>query len=88
LDENGTVGMEVDPSCNELIRDFEEVLRSPTGGVKKATNRKDPYFFRTHASDGIGYWVTYEQPVISTPDSGFGLKLDILPPRYGGGHRR
>jgi len=35
----------------------------PRGGIKKATNRKDPYYRRTHSSDGIGYWIAYEAPV-------------------------
>jgi len=62
-DENGAINLEIDPSCIELIDDYEQVLMDPRGGIKKATNRKDPYYRRTHSSDGIGYWIAYEAPV-------------------------
>lgn len=61
--EEGELLVQIDPSCIELIDDFEQVLRDPRGGLKKSHNRKDPYYKRTHASDGIGYWVAYEAPV-------------------------
>jgi hypothetical protein len=61
--EQGEVLVEVDPSCKELIDDFEQVLRDNRGGIKKSHNRKDPYSRRTHASDGAGYWIAYEAPV-------------------------
>jgi len=63
MDETGTSNIEIDPSCEELIQDLEQVLRDPRGGIKKSTNNKDPYYRRTHSSDAFGYWVTYEQPV-------------------------
>lgn len=64
-DEYGEIGVEVDPSCEELIADLEGVLRDAKGGIKKTYNRSDPYFHRTHTSDAFGYWVTREQPVTS-----------------------
>jgi hypothetical protein len=61
--EQGQINLEVDPSCSELIQDMEEVLLDEKGGIKKTSNRKDPYFKRTHVSDGMGYWIWYEAPV-------------------------
>jgi phage terminase large subunit-like protein len=88
-DENGEIGVEIDPSCEELIADLEGVLRDRKGGIEKTYNSKDPYFRRTHTSDAFGYWVTYEQPVTSEP---LGVKREvqvskqyrsIRMPRYG-----
>ncbi len=63
-DEYGQVRFEMDPSCKELKADFEGVLRDPKGtGIKKTTKRNDPYFKRTHSSDGVGYWLWREDPV-------------------------
>jgi phage terminase large subunit-like protein len=62
-DETGEVCLEVDPSCKELIADFEQVLRDVRGKIKKTSNSSDPYFRRTHISDACGYWLAYESPV-------------------------
>jgi len=62
-DEEGQVRIQVDPSCHELIADFEGVLRDGKGGILKTSNRKDPYFWRTHISDATGYMLAYEEPV-------------------------
>lgn len=62
-DEQGQANVEIDPSCKELVDDFEQVLRDNRGGIKKSHNRRDPYSRRTHASDGVGYWIAYESPV-------------------------
>lgn len=61
--ENGAVHVEIDAGCKELIADLEGVLRDKSNGIKKSSNRKDPYFRRTHISDAFGYWVTFEEPV-------------------------
>lgn len=66
-DETGYIGVEIDESCEELIADLEGVLRDPRGGIKKTYNPRDPYFRRTHTSDCLGYWITFEQPVTSEP---------------------
>lgn len=63
--EEGASNVEIDPSCKELIDDLEQVLRDNRGGIKKTTDRKNPYFRRTHASDAFGYWVNYDAPVRS-----------------------
>lgn len=89
-DEEGEIGMEINPTCVEYIADLEGVLRDKRGGILKTYNSSDSYFARTHASDAAGYWVTYEQPVSSTP---LGQKSDrqvskryysVRQPVYGG----
>ena len=67
-DEEGRINMEIDPQCEELISDFEQVISDGKGGIKKTHNRKDPYFKRTHTSDAGGYWVAYEAPVKPTQE--------------------
>lgn len=59
----GTVDLEVDPSCVELIDDLEGVLTDGKQGIKKTTNKKDPYYRRTHTSDALGYWIFQEAPI-------------------------
>jgi len=49
----GEVRLEVDPRCEELIKDFEEVMFKPESGVIDKV--RDPK--RTHASDALGYVV-------------------------------
>ena len=60
----GIISLEVDPSCAELIQDWEEVLSDGKQGIKKTFNKKDPYYRRTHMSDAAGYWIFYEAPII------------------------
>ncbi len=44
----------IDPqNCPQLLRDFAEVVWDPRGNIKKSTDPKDPYFLRTHASEGV-----------------------------------
>jgi hypothetical protein len=62
-DEAGQIRLLIDQSCRELIADLEQVVVDARGLVRKTTNRHDPYFRRTHASDALGYWVVYEAPV-------------------------
>lgn len=59
----GVVGLEVPPHCIETIADYETVQRSPEGGIKKSKDKRDPYYRRTHISDGIGYYVAGRYPV-------------------------
>lgn len=65
-DSDGENRFECDPSCIELIADLEQVLRDGRGGIKKSTQRKDPYSRRTHPSDATGYWINYVEPVRRT----------------------
>lgn len=78
---DGMSRLEIDPECKELIADLEGVLRDNTGGIKKTSNRKDPYFRRTHISDGLGYWIAREAPVtIRDTQEGVGERKVIVPP--------
>lgn len=61
--EKGEIDLEVDPSCEELIDDLEQVQRSKDGGIRKSSDRKERYSRRTHASDALGYWLHYERPI-------------------------
>ncbi len=61
-DENGVVRVEIHEECAELIQDLEEVLSDNKGGIRKTSDRKDPYCKRTHASDDFGYWIAQEAP--------------------------
>jgi len=47
----GEVRLEIDASCKELIKDFEEVMFKPDSGIIDKV--RDPQ--RTHASDALGY---------------------------------
>lgn len=68
-DEDGAVRLLLDPSCQELASDLENVLRDGRGGILKTNNKKDPYFRRTHTSDSLGYWVSYVAPVRPPSDA-------------------
>lgn len=59
----GEVCAEIDPACEELIADFEQVVSDGKGGIKKSSRRNDPYSKRTHLSDAYGYWVWAEAPI-------------------------
>jgi phage terminase large subunit-like protein len=60
----GVIDMEIDPSCEELITDLEQVITDGKQGIKKTFNKKDPYYRRTHMSDALGYWIFQEAPII------------------------
>jgi hypothetical protein len=62
---DGRPGILIDPDkCRELVRDLKEVIIKD-GKVVKTSNRDDPYFARTHASDSAGYLIFREWPVVS-----------------------
>ena len=62
--ENGEIGVYVARKCRELILDLEEVVTEADGNsIHKTKNSRDPYFKRTHASDGLGYLITREWPI-------------------------
>lgn len=82
IDEDGQVRFQVDPSCQELILDLEGVMRDHRGGILKTNNKKDPYFRRTHSSDALGYWLSYEEPV-RPPSVARQGKVSIAAPNYG-----
>jgi hypothetical protein len=56
----------IDPSCRELIADFNEVVwNDKETEIRKVYAERDPYSQRTHASDCFGYWVFREWPIIA-----------------------
>ena len=61
----GVVGVYINPvKCPELVKDLREVI-AKDGQIVKTSKREDPYFDRTHASDGFGYHIFREWPVVS-----------------------
>lgn len=81
--EDGESMIEIDPECEDLILDFEQVQRDPRGGIKKTSDPSDPYFQRTHASDGVGYWISFEEPVKRIVDMNEYRSIKIKTPAYG-----
>lgn len=59
---DGRSRVEVPSYMTETIADFEQVLRSKDGKIKKTTNKKDPYFRRTSWTDGFRYMASYREP--------------------------
>ncbi len=53
----GEIRFGVDPSCIQSHKDFEMVEMADLQNAKKEGDR-------THASDGIGYWINYEYPIV------------------------
>lgn len=87
-DEEGRVRLLIDPSCHELTADLEGVMRSPQQGILKVRNPKDPYYRRTHTSDGLGYMVAVEEPVAPVvARRSAGTRGPIPGPSYGGAAR-
>jgi phage terminase large subunit-like protein len=83
--EEGVINLEIDPTCKELADDLEQVVSDGKGGIKKTTNKREPYFKRTHASDALGYWVSYEAPVATIRLGARGaLRRGVARPRYSG----
>lgn len=63
--EDGVVSIQIDPQCENLILDLEQVLMDKNNKIRKVNKKSDVYYYRTHASDGFGYWVNYDAPVTS-----------------------
>lgn len=83
-DHEGSIQLEIDPSCLELIDDMEQVISDGRGGIKKTHNRKDPYYKRTHTSDALGYWISFEAPIRPARDLFHkGSRVTIPTPEYG-----
>lgn len=84
LKDRDGIHIEVDPSCQELISDLEQVVRDGGGKIKKVTSPQDPYFRRTHTSDALGYLISYERPVRMNSFESFGAKraLEVPDPTY------
>ena len=59
LDANGKIMMTIDPSCQHLIKDLEQVQRSRDGKIDKV---KD--ISLTHALDACSYYIALRHPVV------------------------
>jgi len=79
-----SVRHEVAAGCTELIADYEQVIWSPDGGhIKKSHKQDDPYYQRTHISDGVGYvlWAREASAITQAQDKPRGRTAP--PPYYG-----
>lgn len=77
----GEVGVFIDPDkCPELTKDLQEVMIKD-GKIVKTNDRKKLYFFRTHASDGAGYFIFRQWPTIQKVYEGYNKSRP--PRRYG-----
>ena len=79
-----SVRHEVAAGCTELIADYEQVIWSPDGGhIKKSHKQDDPYYQRTHISDGVGYvlWAREASAITQAQDKPRGRQAP--PPYYG-----
>ena len=64
--QDGEARLTIDPSCLETIADFGEVIwGNGERDIKKIYSERDPYSQRTHASDALGYWISWEWPTIA-----------------------
>ena len=76
--------VEIDPQCQEFIKDLEQTVWDAKRKIRKTTDRKDPYFWRTHALDAGSYWIAQEAPVMSAAGTDYVKKsIDIPRVRYG-----
>lgn len=70
---DGRIGLLVDPSCVETVKDFEGV-RYLQGGAGEIDKKHDP--MRTHLTDGIGYAV--EKLHSTKQRTGFRVTSDVF----------
>ena len=66
----GDVRFQIDPSCINVIKDFEGV-KILEGSVGEIDKKSDPML--SHLTDGIGYYIAEEFPIIrpAPPERGF-----------------
>jgi hypothetical protein len=62
----------VDPSCTGLIADLEQVIYAANGELDKKSNP-----MLTHHSDGLGYWIAKDFPIVSIVRAG-AMSVDWL----------
>jgi hypothetical protein len=60
----GELSVAIDPKCKELVLDLEQVVLAQNATIKKSSDKRDPYYRRTHISDALGYWVHTVKPVV------------------------
>jgi hypothetical protein len=68
----GTHRLEIDPVNVGLIADLEQVIFGENGELDKKSNP-----MLTHHSDGLGYWLVRDFPVVSTIRAG-GMSVDWI----------
>ncbi len=78
----GKSSVVVDSSCVELIADMEGVIYDKNNKIKKVSLPSDPYHWRTHVSDALGYLVHKEYPIEIV--RGHGNTVNIKRVSYGG----
>ncbi len=84
MDERREMNVEIDPRCVQFIDDLEQVVSDGKGGIRKTSNRRDPYFWRTHALDAGTYWIAQEAPVLGVAGKDYTKKPISVPRvRYG-----
>ena len=59
--------LQIDPRCNQLIRDFEQVCwkTDANGNSLSELDKSDPA--RTHVSDALGYYIAQDFPMWANP---------------------
>jgi hypothetical protein len=58
--------LEIDPACPGLIADLEQVIYAANGELDKKSNP-----MLTHHSDGLGYWLVRDFPIVRRDTVGF-----------------
>lgn len=69
---SGRHRLAIDKSCVGTIADLEQVIFAENGELDKKSNP-----LLTHHSDGLGYWIVRDFPVVSTVRAG-GMTVDWL----------
>ncbi|MGI0024972.1 MAG: hypothetical protein ACREA4_07495, partial [Nitrososphaera sp.] len=72
----------IDASCKELIADMESVIYDSNNGIRKITSSSDPYHWRSHLSDALGYCISREMPIQFWKALGT-VAISIRQARYG-----
>lgn len=63
---DGVPGVRIRKRCVNLIQDLQEVMWRPNErDLLKVTDQKDPMYKRTHSSDGWGYKLVREFPLVT-----------------------
>ena len=63
VDSEGMIRLLVSDKCEYMIADFFETLRDKKG-IKKCNKQDDPYYRRSHGTDGAGYLVSRRFPMV------------------------
>ena len=65
---DGRQWLSVDPSCEHVISDLEQVVFAENGDLDKRSNP-----LLTHISDALGYWVHQDFPPVARGGVGVGF---------------